>query len=330
MQSRRPAASCKACYFDHRQAPDDLNIKDDEQLEAGLRYVYGSAAGWTNIEGMIEDQFRNPTKREAEARRYFLNQPWSIAERFVLPSQWDAIEEPGIEIPKHAEVVLAFDGSFDNDSTVVLAASIEPTPILEIVGFWMRPPELPLAQDYKVPRGDLINTIHEACKRFKVKEIAADSYNWTHELEELAEDGLPVFEFNQGSAKMTPATKRLYDAITCDLELDEDGKPLSRKVRHNGDPRLRSHMLAATVKRDSRGVRVQKDPAHPMIKIDACVCAIMATERAMSVLDMIPSVWSIEEEIAKLEAAQRKELGYDPDEIPDDGISSATQRFIPL
>jgi hypothetical protein len=311
--------------FDHRQAPDDLNVKDDEQLAAGLRYVYGAAASWTNIQGIIDDQFRNPTKREAEARRYFLNQPWSVAERFVLPSQWDAICEEGVEIPDRAEVVLAFDGSFNNDCTGIVAASIEETPILQVVELWERPPDLPLAVDYVVPRLEVMAALRAACKKWRVREIAADSYNWVHELQELAEEGLPAVEYSQQSAKMIPATKRLYDCITNVPETDEDGKHSVQKVRHNGDLRLRRHVLAATVKRDSRGVRVQKDPAHPMIKIDLCVCAIMAADRAWSAIDETPHVWSIAEEIEKLEAAARAR-GEVPEE--DEIVHPGADRFI--
>ena len=87
--------------FDHRQAPEEIDIHDDEELRAGLHFVYGAAGDWTNIDGIIEGQFHDPTKREAEVRRFWLNQPWSVAEKFMLPSQWDAITDKGCQIPKH-------------------------------------------------------------------------------------------------------------------------------------------------------------------------------------------------------------------------------------
>ncbi len=52
----------------------DVDITDDEQLRAALEWLYGPAAAWTNIDGIIAE-FRDPTKRENDCRRYWLNQP---------------------------------------------------------------------------------------------------------------------------------------------------------------------------------------------------------------------------------------------------------------
>ena len=41
--------------WDHREAPADTDIEDDDKLRQALEYVYGSAASWTNIDGIIHN-----------------------------------------------------------------------------------------------------------------------------------------------------------------------------------------------------------------------------------------------------------------------------------
>jgi hypothetical protein len=312
--------------FDHRQAPEDLNIKNVDDLRDSLKFVYGPAAAWTNIDSIIMDEFQNPTKRESDNRRYWLNQPWSTEDKYVTPSQWDAICEPGVKIPKGAEVVLSFDGAYNNDCTGILACSIEDTPILEVVDFWKRDPNLPLAVEWKVPRLGVMESLRQACKNYRVRMIVANPALWEMELETLEEERVAeVGAFNMQSKSMIAATKRLYDCIT------NDPDPGVHKVRHNGNEDLRSHMLAASIKEDARGVRVQKDPVHPQNKIDLCVCAIMATDQAMKILDNVPQVWSLEEVLADEAARVRAEAGEDFEDETEEIPNNATaDRFIPM
>ena len=321
--------------LDHRQAPDDINIKDDDDLRAGLVHAYGAASAWSNIDGYLS-AFHDPTNAEADNRRYFLNQPWSTAEKFILPSQWDSINEPGCKIPKHAQVVIGLDGSFNNDCTGLVMASVEDVPIVEVLGVWARPDDLPDAVDWRVPRRDVMNTIREATKYYRVLEVTADPAHWQMELETLVDENIPITEFSQSGRKMIPATKRTYDCIVNDpAGKDEEGQP-NHKIRTNSEAPnaevLRKHMLNATVKRDSYGVRVIKDPLHPMNKIDLCVCAIMAVERAMSTIDLTPGVYDLDEIYAKHVAAERASKGLPPIDEEDEVDMSApgAVKFIPV
>ena len=70
--------------WDHREAPADIDVNDDAQLHAGLEYVYGAAAPWTNIDGIVAE-FHDPTKSEGDNRRYWLNQPAKRADRLFDP-----------------------------------------------------------------------------------------------------------------------------------------------------------------------------------------------------------------------------------------------------
>jgi phage terminase large subunit-like protein len=290
-ETHKSAADQPAVLFDHRQAPLDLDIADDDQLREALTYVYGDAAGWTNIDGIIADEFRNPSKRESECRRYWLNQPWSAEEKFILPADWDACAD-STTIPDRARVVLGFDGSFTGDSTGVVACTIGDDPLLEVVGCWERPEGRP-GIGWKVSRIDVMETIRQAAKRWRVVEACADPYGWAQSLEELADEGIPVQAFPQSGARMIPATKRLYDQV------------MNGTIRHSGDERLRRHMLNATLRTDSRGSRLSKESKESPNKIDLAVCCVMALERAAQVTEATPTVWSLSEVLDKMHAEGR-------------------------
>ena len=95
--------------WDHREAPADTDIEDDEKLRAALEYVYGSAAPWTNIDGIIHNEFRDPTKSESDNRRYWLNQPAKRADRLFDPLAHRPLARPGVR-PDLKTPISGFDG----------------------------------------------------------------------------------------------------------------------------------------------------------------------------------------------------------------------------
>lgn len=253
--------------FDHKQASMDVDIRDDDQLRDALRHVYGAAAAWTNVDGIIADEFRNPQKRESDCRRYWLNQPVVTEEKFVDPLVWDALADPERAIEPREKVVLGFDGSLNNDSTGILVVTLDKKPHLDVVSCWERPDGW-AGKDWRVDRHEVVASIKAAAERWDVVDVAADPSWWKQTLEELDDEGIPIFEYPQSSSVMTPATKRLFDLV------NGDG------LTHSGDERLRRHVLNAVVKDDSRGFRLTKESKKSRRKIDLAVCAVMAVDRA--------------------------------------------------
>ncbi|GAB2934144.1 hypothetical protein GCM10027047_33200 [Rhodococcus aerolatus] len=202
---------------------------------------------------------------ESSFRRLKLGQ-WldTVEDQWISPSLWDAVEQPG-NIPDGAEVVLALDGSFSGDSTVLVAVSIEAVPHAEIVAIWQ--PHLE-PDGYRVPVADVEQAIRDACKRLSVREIACDPYRWTRTMQELQAERLPVVEFPQSANRMTPATIGVFEAV------------VNGALTQSGDGVLREHVLNARVKEDSRGTRLAKESDKSLKKIDAAVALVMAHSRA--------------------------------------------------
>jgi phage terminase large subunit-like protein len=123
---------------------------------------------------------------------------------------------------------------------------------------------------WRVPRAEVAGLIDSAFDRWDVLELAADPWGWRTELEEWSvRHGARVVEWNTAHAgRMAPATDRMYVAIS------------QARMTHDGNDVLATHMGNAIAKRTPMGDLVSKDKRLSKRKIDACVAAIVAHDRA--------------------------------------------------
>jgi hypothetical protein len=181
-------------------------------------------------------------------------------EPWLPEGTFDACPAPA-PIPDGTKVVLAFDGSYNGDSSALVACTVDGVPHLDVVEVW-EPAGAP------VSILDVEQTIRDACGRFEVVELCADPYRWARTLELLADEGLPVVVYPQSAQRMTPACTRFFEAV------------VNGQLTHSGDPRLVRHVANATFKEDARGARITKESKSSRKRIDAAVCAVMAFDRA--------------------------------------------------
>jgi phage terminase large subunit-like protein len=202
-----------------------------------------------------------PKMRENAFRRYRLGQ-WVAVDAAWLPDgAWAACTDATVAIPDGAEVVLAFDGSFNGDCTVLTVATVAERPHVDLVELWD-------AAGTQVPIVDVEAAIRAACRRWRVLEIAADPFRWARSLQLLDGEGLPILEYPQSPGRMTPATSRFYEAV------------VNGVLTHSGDSRLARHVGNAVLREDARGARLAKERKDSPRRIDAAVAAVMAHDRA--------------------------------------------------
>lgn len=254
--------------FDHRQAPPRFDPKFKSHRLEGLREVYGPASEWMDLQA-ISDSFDDPQTSAAEWERYWFNRPVSLQGAWLPQAAWDECQVSQ-EIPDGADVVIALDGSFSGDSTALVAVQLGEFPHVQVAGHWEKPPG---ATDWRVDILDVEDAIRAACLRWRVREITADPHLWARSLQLLADEGLPVTEFPQSPARMTPATKRFTDMVN------------TRAMTHAGDAALTRHVSNAVLRQDSRGTRIAKEAKSSQRRIDLAVAAVMAVERAMTRVD---------------------------------------------
>nr|HRD11807.1 terminase large subunit [Mycobacterium sp.] len=207
-----------------------------------------------------------PKTRESTFRRARLCQFASDTDGAFLPrGVWESLSTD-LPVPDGAEVVIALDGSFSDDTTALLVGTVSPEPHFDKVRVWQRPPG---DEDYRVPVAEVEQVIRECCRRWRVQEIIADPFRWTRTLQVLEAEKLPVVEFPHSPARLTAATGDLYSAA------------VNARMTHSGDRQLAEHVAAAVVTEDSRGIRLAKaSRSRSARKIDLAACLVMAHSRA--------------------------------------------------
>lgn len=268
--------------------PAAYDLEDHTQLLAAVRAANPASDSFLNVNDVAARYYQVPRH---EFIRYHLGQ-WTTSESHWLPpGAWLETELDLDAPPDHAEVVLGFDGSYNGDSTALVGVALGETPHVFVVEAWETPEG---AHDYTVPILDVEESIRSACRRWQVRSIVADPYRWARSLEILAGEGLPVLEFPQSPARMTPATTRFYEAV------------VNGQLTHSADPRLARHISNCVLKVDSRGSRIVKDYKGSPRKIDLAVCAVMALDEAAGDLRG-PSVWSLADAMAELDEEEPEE-----------------------
>jgi hypothetical protein len=130
------------------------------------------------------------------------------------------------------KVALAFDGSFNGDTTVLVVASIDQRPHVDLVELWE-----PAGR--QVPIVDVEAAIRAACRRWRVLENRRRPFRWARSLQLLDGEGLPVLEYPQSPGRMAPATARFYEAV------------VNGALTHSGDSRLARHVGNAVLREDA-------------------------------------------------------------------------------
>jgi phage terminase large subunit-like protein len=226
-----------------------------------------------DIEDMASAAKRTP---EAEFKTKRLNL-WVNAQQAWLPTgAWADLPDAG-DIEPGTPVVVGFDGSFSNDSTVLVGVTVEAVPRIFLIRAWEKQPTDD--DSWRVPIGEVEHEVLSLPGRFDLVELACDPYRWAREMESWAASGLPVVEYNSSSpARMVPATAKFYDAVT------------SAGLAHDHDPLLARHVDNCVIKTDRLGPRIVKEHKGSPRKIDAAVAAVMAFDRATSQREAPPPV----------------------------------------
>jgi phage terminase large subunit-like protein len=252
-----------AFYFAWWGAPEGADHRDPE-VWAAANPGFGDIVSAEDFHSSV---LRTP---EAEYRTKRMNQWVSTAQAWLPAGAWDECANDAVEIAPGAEVVLGFDGSFNNDSTALVVVSCpqgeDDKPYVDVVAAWEKPSDA--GNEWSVPIFDVEDEIRKACRRWQVREIVCDPFRWARTYQILEAEGLPIVEFPQSPARMVPATQRFYEAV------------LNKTVEHSGDPRLARHLSNCVLRTDSRGSRLSKDAKGSPRKIDLAVSAVMALERA--------------------------------------------------
>ena len=254
--------------------------RDDKASTTDPRALHQANPGYGDIVSAEDFEATVLRTPEPEYRTKRMNQWVTDLQAWLPDGVWDVCTDAAAVISDGADVCLGFDGSYNGDSTALCVVSCGDMPHVDVVRCWEKPVDG--QPDWTVPIQEVEDAIRAACKRWQVREVVCDPYRWARTYQILFDEGLPIVEFPQSPARMTPATQRFYEAV------------LNRGLSHSGDPVLGRHIANAVPKVDSRGQRIVKESVRSDRKIDLAVAAVMAFDRAASVeptYDLLQSVW---------------------------------------
>ncbi len=204
---------------------------------------------------------------ESAFRRFHLNQ-WTTTHSAWLPhGAWAGVEDR--ERPFDSAVPFAgfLDGSWSNDSTGLVACTIE-RPHESVLGHWVPDPELG-----HIDMAAVELRVRQVLAMAGCRGLAFDPARFQDLFARLEAEGFAVSEWPTNSlVRMVPACQEFYAAV------------IEKTLTHDGDPRLASHIANAVLKEDRHGPRIVKEAKSSLRKIDLAVCAVGAYAEARRLL----------------------------------------------
>lgn len=249
-----------AFLFRWYESPPGRKVTDKRGWQAA------NPSSWITNDLLVREVDRLP---EFVFRRLHLNQWTDTEEAWISPDWWDACAgEP--KIKKGEATWTGIDIGLRRDARAMI---------------WVQwhGDDLHIGHEIAVPKPDKPLSSAEARTRVKkhaarqegLREVDYDPWQFHESAEILADEGLPMVEYQQSNANMAPASERLYELI-------REGR-----VVHDGDPQLRQQVLNAVAAETDRGWRISKRKSKA--RIDACVALAMAADRAILARDEGPS-----------------------------------------
>jgi len=257
--------------LDHKEPRGEIDIADDEALEAELRYVYGPFADVMDLSRLMAE-VRDPTADENEQRRYFLNERRAGSARWMDPHVWAGRADVTIMVPDGSAITAGFDGSISRDSSALLGCTRDRHWF--VIDMWERP-QGAAGDGWVVPQDEVDQAVRMMMGRWKVLRLYGDPREYKAWLAAWAEryGKDVVVEFPTNSAgRFAPAV------LAADVGVRQG------EMTHDGDARLarhvaNAHKLYVRLRVDDgerRPFVLQKDRPHSPRKIDGAVAGVLA------------------------------------------------------
>lgn len=277
----------RTILLDHREAPDSVDVYDDDSLKEGLAIAYGDSAdvngGWVNLDRIV-DEFWDPDNELEDSRRFFLNQVLARADSWLTQPELTAVKRSNIVVADGEMITLGFDGARGRkrgitDATALIACRVRDGHIFELPFncVWEQPEKFPKNETWSPPAAEVVAAVEAAFKKYRVIGFYADPAMWESyiakweakygkQLLVKSTKAHPIewWMTGQRSGAKIAALKSFKDALL-DLELTYDGGAF-----------LTAHMLNARMELKGNGIDITKKNPDSADKIDAAIAAVLA------------------------------------------------------
>jgi phage terminase large subunit-like protein len=269
--------------YDCVEAPplSDDDLASEETLRAALRCAYGDAT-WIDLDDIISEIY-SPDVPIEDSCRFFLNQIVDAADAWATALEWDSNLVLGLAPLRHATpgqwrkgdtVCLGFDGGRTDDSTALVAVRLSDGAVF-ILGLWEKPTG-PDGEGWEVNREAVRGAVDNAFATLDVVAFFADVAEWETDVDDWR-DRFGERLFHKATAKHAVAwDMRAHGADTVRATEALHRAICDKAVPHDGDPRLRRHVLNARRRPGRWGIAFGKESRESPHKVDALAAMLLA------------------------------------------------------
>jgi len=246
--------------------------------EQALRIVLPKIRGdakWLVVKTIIQS-IQDTTISSSRSRRMWLNQIVAEEDALYGPDTWAEIESEDAVLQPDDAIVLGFDGGKTNDSTALVAIRVRDACAF-LIGLWEKP-DTPDADGWEVPRAAVNSAVHDAFRLYDVKGFYSDVYLWESYISEWDE------QYSEQLQVKAPGRTHIGWDMRSSLKLSTQAHErlmnsvFNRKMRHNGDLKLRRHALNALRDTNNYGIYFRKESPDSPRKVDAYAALMLAHE----------------------------------------------------
>lgn len=284
--------------YDSLEAPPDAPLTADA-APAVVEAVRGDSV-WLDAGGRIRKSILNPLNSPSESRRKWYNQVTAAEDAWTEPNEFDPLKDDEIVVEPGEEIAMFLDCSKSDDATGLVGVRMSDGHVFTL-GMWQKPPGK-RGDGWLAPREEVDGVVDHTFEKYRVvaffgdpshtlNDETLDSY-WDllfDEWHRRYRNRLKVWAYGAKGGKghavkfdMTDRTnsKAIAEAVSFTLREIQDGE-----FTHDGDPRLRRHVLNARRYPVAGFVSIAKDRADSKNKIDLAICMVGARMARRRVLN---------------------------------------------
>jgi len=285
-ESERPKFIDVGIMYDSLEAPPTapLTLKD---APAVIEAVRGDAV-WLSTSRIVKS-IGNPNNPPSESRRKWYNQVTGSEDAWTTPQAWDQLSRPDSIVAPREEIAMFIDCSKSDDATALVGCRITDGHVF-MLGLWQKPPG-DRGKGWLAPLDKVDTAVDAAFSRFTVVAFWGDpSHTLDDETRVRYWDTLFDAWHRKYGRKLRefPHVGRAGHSILFDMAIYAEQKRFVAEVQiveaeiegkgftHDGDVRLRKHVIAARRMPTKAGMSIGKEHRESRKKVDAAVSMVGA------------------------------------------------------
>lgn len=246
---------------------------------------------WLDAHGRIKNSIANPANSPSESRRKWYNQITAAEDSWTEPLEFDPLKDSEKVVEPGEEIAMFLDCSKSDDATALVGVRMSDGHVFTL-GMWQRPPGK-RGDGWLAPREKVDEVVKESFAKYNVVGFFGDP---SHTVDDETMDRYwdPLFDewhlrYRHKLKAWASGTKGgKGHSVMFDMSARDNAKAFASAVgftleeiksqtfTHDGDARLRRHVLNARRYPVQGFVSIAKDNRESKNKIDLAICMVGA------------------------------------------------------